>query len=223
MNLLITISGCGGGHMGPQEIYPCLQKNYGNGSLKILPFETLPDNIQDNVNRVSEIALKNLDSFENIYLIGHSMGGAVAALAAHKLNETTDKTVKGLVLINPQTEGLQVLKKLTIPVLFYHGKEDQIFPTWQIESTYNAYSGPKRMIELEGLDHDLTQDSGRSKSKKFKNDLTKDLFSEISKFFFNGDIEEIQRENEILSRAIPCTPQKSFMETLSSIFKSFGN
>lgn len=218
MSLLIAISGSGGGNKGPQGIYPCLQQLYGSDNLRILPFETLPNDIDKNVEEVSKVVLSNAASYKNIYLVGYSMGGAVAALAANKINDTHQGTVKGLVFLDTQTDGLIVLKKLKIPALFYHGKEDQCFPAWQIESVYRSYSGPKRMVELEGLDHDLSQ--GSASSKEFSQDLAKDIFAEISNFFFNEGLKEPNERNEIITRSISLTPKEK-NSALYDFFLSF--
>lgn len=182
MRQIIAISGCGGGNEGPQGIYPQLKSSFLGDNVSVLPLDTLPNDIEKNVQKVKALALK-VQGQGDLYLMGYSMGGAVAAQAAYELNQTKEGTVKGVVLLNSQTDGLQLLKDLKIPVLFYRGKEDQVVPSWQAEGPYNKYSGPKKLVELEGLDH------GFKKHKSFgryKESLAQDLQSEINEFFFTG-------------------------------------
>ncbi len=182
-NLLIAISGCGGGTQGPQGIYQLFSKHCDYAD--ILPFDTLPEDVQENAARISKIAQEHFD--RSIILVGHSMGGAIAAQAAYALNQNGESPVKGLVLINTQPEGMQALKELNIPVLFYNGKNDEVFPSWQVESIYEGYKGRKRKVEIEGLDHDLTT--------RDKNALANDALAEIKGFFFEGSEEGVFSKN----------------------------
>lgn len=212
---IIAISGCGGGNKGPQEIYRYLEKACQSHSLKIVRFDTLPDDELGNVDGVSNIALEIIRSGGNIYVVGHSMGGGVAALAAHQLNQIHPRTVKGLVLIDTQTEGLQVLQRLVIPVLFYHGREDEIFPVWQIESHYQRYSGPKRMVEIKDLDHNLRHVRYPTKSEVYTRDLALDLFSEITDFFFTRGV----KKEEIVTRELVLTHKTEVKEKIKDPLK----
>ncbi len=176
MRQVIAISGCSGGDQGPQGVYSELQSRYQNDSLSISPLDTSPDEIDGNVEKVKELA-REVEGVKEVYLIGYSMGGVIAAQAAHELKGK----VKGLVLLNSQIEGLQYLNDLDIPVLFYQGKKDEIFPGWQMKSTFQGYKGPKKWIALEGLDHGFKnpQIQGR-----YTRTLASELHSEMSSFFF---------------------------------------
>ena len=215
MKVLIAISGCGGGNQGPQGIYPELQKLYENDSLKVLPFDTLPDDVEANVERVSKIASQHLGTGKAIYLMGHSMGGAVAAQAAAELNQGTEKPVKGVVLLNSQTDGLQYLDDLNIPVLFYQGEADDVFPPWQIESTFKYYPGIKKMVKIGGLDHGLSNGNIPA-SEEFTQSLSKDLYSEVSSFLFNGSCKSI-----IVSKTISAPLKSRIFGCIANLFRNW--
>jgi pimeloyl-ACP methyl ester carboxylesterase len=186
--------------------------------LKFLPIDTLPNVVLENVERVTKIAQEQLCFYDNIYLAGHSMGGAIAALAAHEINKIAEGSVKGVVLIGTQTDGLQVLKEIRVPILFYHGKEDEYFPTWQIESIYTNYPGPKMMVALEGLDHDLGV-QGHSKSNGCSHDLARDFIAEFSNFFFSLNHDTyLEAPKEIISRKVTLTPKSGLFQRIGAFF-----
>lgn len=222
MNLFITVSGCGGGAEGPQGIYQHLQKSEENSSLKVLPFDTLPNDTKTNVENVARLVLENQGNYKNIYLVGHSMGGAIVTQAAHQLNEKSAGSVKGIVLLNTQVEGLNDLKKTTIPVLFYHGKEDQYFPIWQYNSIYKRCLGPRRVVHLENLDHDFAPGKNGPKLKGLTQDLASDLLAEISSFFLKDTQAESQ--TEIITRPIALSRKESrfTLPSLNFLFKKSG-
>lgn len=49
--------------------------------------------------------------------------------------------------------ALQSVKKLNIPILFIHGKQDSIVPTSMLEELYEACKGKKERVLIEGADH----------------------------------------------------------------------
>lgn len=223
MSLIIAISGYSGGKQGPNRVYSHLQNfSTGEGPFTIFPIETLPNSIQKNVDLVTEIALENFKNYECIYLIGYSMGGAVAVQAAYDLNQKIEGLVKGKIFISTQTDGLNVLKNLDLPVLFYHGKEDRDIRFWEAEYVYDSYTGIKKMIIVEGLDHCLATENSYSKSKEFSLKIASDIYSEISEFFAKP-----QEKNEVSAKAIhkiiPLNPNPLFSwDRVTSIFRSFN-
>lgn len=214
MNILITISGCSGGNKGPQGIYTSFNRFAEDGRLSIINVETVPDDINANVKRVSDIAREALEK-GNVYLLGYSMGGAVAALVAAELKQAGGANVKGLILLDTQTDGLHVLKGLKIPVLFYHGKEDQVFPLAQIKSMSRRCQGPKKIVVVEQLDHDLNLHHG--KLKDLTTVLANDIFNEISRFFFSNTNQSVSDE-PIVPKFLPGT--KTFRSLLARLVNS---
>ena len=156
-DLLIGVSGCGGGSRGPRRnFYKRLQYHLASHDhhVAVIPMETIPDNINDNIERMVQLIQDNSDKYRNIYLMGWSMGGAVAVLSAYKMNtERSTCPVKGLILLATQSEGTQPLQVLNIPVLFCHGDADDTVPLWMLEGTYQKYHNRKRILIFQGLDH----------------------------------------------------------------------
>lgn len=164
-DLIIAISGAGGGSSGPQGFYDQLKPYLANEDISVIQMETIPGNIHDNVSRVAETVSLNFDRFRNIYLMGWSMGGAIAILSAYQINiEKQTDTIKGLVLLAPQSDGIQLLKELKVPILFCHGKKDETVPLWTVQARYDQYQGMKEIVLFEGLDHDFSLNGTKTKS-----------------------------------------------------------
>lgn len=214
-SLYITISGSDGGHLGPQNIYSLLQSEDESHSIKVLAIETLPNEVEKNVQRTVEAALGQLQLVEKIYLVGYSMGGAVAAQAAYVLNNKVKNAVKGLVLVATQTDGMQPLQSLDIPVLFYHGKMDQVFPAWQVETLYKKYKGPKMMIEVERLDHSCLLEAQR-RSTVYSKALASHLLHSMRDFFASKPTQDF--DSKIISAELP-VPVMTAYEKFTSFFK----
>lgn len=204
MRQIIAISGSSGGNQGPQGVYSELQSHYQDETLSVSRLETSPDEIDGNVEKV----LKAAEKADEVYLMGYSMGGAIAAIAAGQLGDK----LKGVVLLNTQTEGLYCLKDVNVPVLFYHGSEDEYFPKWQVEGLFQDYSGPKKWIELEGLNHGF-----RSPQGGYTKTLAKELHSEISHFFFEESY--LEENGTEITKSLPADPG-IVRKLLALIFKA---
>ncbi len=158
-SLIIAISGCGGGTSGPGSLYHSLEEKYAKRSdTRFLPIETIPDDLMENILRVSDLVHAQLAHYQHIYLMGYSMGGGVAAITAAELNSERPGTIKGVILLNSQTEGLQALNQLSVPVVFIHGRNDAYFPIEEIRSCYDRYRGPKKLVLIDGMDHNCRFD-----------------------------------------------------------------
>ncbi len=187
-SLLIAISGCGGGSKGPQDIYPLFQKFSTIENFSFVAIDTKPNDIQENVERTCHVAKQFFDSTENIYLMGYSMGGAIAVQAAQQLIASSNK-IKGIVLLSTQTDHLYPLRHLGIPVLFCHGTKDDIFPLWQIESTYEGCLEPKKMVEIQGVSHDLALEENKKKSKQYSEIVAKAILDEMANAFIQAPMK----------------------------------
>ncbi|MBS3903841.1 MAG: dienelactone hydrolase family protein [Simkania sp.] len=213
-NLVLAISGSGGGNRGPQGIYTLFQKYWSTASTTVLRVDTLPDSVQENVDRICDIVSRNHPFYDNCYILGYSMGGAVAIEATRKLNQTAENRVKGIALLATQTDGLQTLERLNVPVLFYHGTKDPIFRIWEIESAYNKYTGPKKMVRVEGLGHSLAHEGNRFVSTRYINNLAKHIIGEISAFFLQINQKESVCKGEVTTQI----PLSSIDRVLNRIF-----
>lgn len=184
-NVIIAVSGCGGGSQGPRGLYKYFSNHPG---FTFHAIDTVKDEIAKNVEQVEEVAQQYIE--RDIYLMGHSMGGAVVAAAATKLK------VKGVILLSSQTDGLHHLRDCNFPVLFYHGEEDEYFPSWQLEGICKGSKG--RMVVVEGLNHAL--------SPAKINDVAEDILGEIEAFFFNKSVDAMgsKPQKKRMSVAEPC-------------------
>lgn len=179
-SLIVAISGSGGGNRGPQGIYRQFEKLEGPG-IRVVAVDTIPDDVPRNSEKVTQLILSQKQLPQSVYLVGYSMGGAVAAIAAYELSQKHEGLVKGVVLLSSQTDGLRALFELNIPVLFYHGQKDSIFPLWEMESIYARLPGQKKMVQAVGLEHSLAPNG--LKSSRHTHQLAQDVVKEISDFF----------------------------------------
>jgi hypothetical protein len=101
---------------------------------------------------------------DRIITCGRSLGGGAACdLAARR-------PVAGLIMISSFVSAFRVLtrlpllpfdkfnnirkiKRVTCPVLFIHGTNDQTIAFWHSEALYGAAKQPKRLMSIEGADH----------------------------------------------------------------------
>lgn len=186
-SLLLAISGSGGGCLGPQEIYPHLNQFLEKDSVDVIAIDTAKDDPNLTLQRVCDTAQNLFEHYENIYFMGYSMGGGVAARAAKKVLETISDKVKGVFLLASQTDGLGSLFDLNIKVLFYYGEEEEYFPKWQVESIFDRCIGPKKFIQKAGLNHSLGQHTKSfKKSRNYSLLLAEDIAKTFSKFFLKN-------------------------------------
>lgn len=200
-SLLITVSGYSGGSAGPQNIYS-LFHNFCDKSLTVLSIDTVPNDIEANVKKVKEVVSQLLQQYDAIYFMGYSMGGAVVAEAAYQVKDLTNGKLKGAVLLSSQTDGIAKLNELSIPVLFYHGKKDQIFYDWEIESLFSRIQGKKKLIFAEDLTHELRfKDS--APFKDHSHILAKDIVKEFEVFFSTPSQDQHIAESNIIIKKLP--------------------
>ena len=106
------------------------------------------------------------------YIVGHSLGGAIAAELARRrpdaaglVLEATFTSVRDMIDESPWgflpvglilTQNFDTLAKvpeLRMPVLISHGTQDSIVPFRMGERLYEAVKAPKRFIKVEGGSH----------------------------------------------------------------------
>ncbi len=184
MSLVVAISGCGGGGSGPQNLFQTLQRKCRKPDF--VPIDTIPDDYHENIKRVKDLVSSHLN--QNVYLMGYSMGGAIAACAAYELNKQRPNAIQGLIFLNTQTEGLQALQELSVPVLFFHGTEDRYFPVQDIQDIYDKYQGDKELVLVEGMGHDCKF----NKNPSGLSSLTKMIQDYLPKFCNEGSLADSQ-------------------------------
>lgn len=174
-SLFIAISGCSGGNQGPHGMYRLLAKQT-IVDAKWTALETTADDVMLNVEKIKNL----IDSHQNVYLMGYSMGGAVAAIAARQIEDKTPGVVKGVVLLSSQTDGLRALENLNIPVLAYHGDSDPYFATYAIAQCLK--NTPRyKLVTLPNAGHDLV--SSRKQAASDIQHLATRILSDCSDFF----------------------------------------
>ena len=106
------------------------------------------------------------------YIVGHSLGGAIAAELARRrpdasglVLEATFTSVRDMVehtafswlpvslILTQNFDTLSKVAELRMPVLVTHGTNDAIVPFEMGERLYNAVKGPKRFIKVDGGSH----------------------------------------------------------------------
>ncbi len=110
---------------------------------------------------------------ERILLYGRSVGGGPSVYLA------AQKPVGGLILESTFVTAFRVLTRIPLlpfdrfdnlsriaqincPLLILHGTQDRLIPFWHAEALYQAARDPKRLIPIEGADHnDLLQVAGK--------------------------------------------------------------
>ena len=200
--LVINISGCGGGDKGPQGIYPIIKKLFSHQAVSVINIDTTPDELYPNIQKVAKLAFESSKDYKKIILVGYSMGGAVAALTANQLNQDGKETINGIALLSTQTDGLQHLGDLNIPILFYHGSKDPYFSSQEIESIFSRYQGPKKLVQVENLGHNLAHEKSTYVSSKYVHELAKDIHKEINSFFLNSE-KDLWKPEEATTKTLP--------------------
>lgn len=122
------------------------------------------------IKRLATEAVRTLASERPLVLVGRSLGAAVAVTVAH------DASPDVLILLSPfssladvakahypmffpqlilteRWDNQKALKKVRCPILFIHGKDDQVVPQKLGRKLYDSYSGKKGFVELQGLGH----------------------------------------------------------------------
>lgn len=121
-----------------------------------------------------------------IIIYGHSLGGAIAIeLASHHpeagglITESTFTSIEDMshheriyaffpihLLLTQRFASLSKIPSIKIPILFIHGTSDQLAPFHMSEQLYQAASGPKQLVLIEGAEH---EDCAFVGGEKYKN------------------------------------------------------
>ena len=106
------------------------------------------------------------------YIVGHSLGGAIATELARRRNdasglvlEATFTSVRDMIsqskwgflpvglILNQEFNTLEKIADVKVPVLVTHGTRDSIVPIEMGERLYEAVKTPKRFVKVEGAGH----------------------------------------------------------------------
>lgn len=110
---------------------------------------------------------------QNIFIYGHSLGGAIAIdlavkhpQAAGLIVESSFTSIRDVVsarnlfsifpvdlILTQRFESIKKVSQLRMPVLFIHGTDDSTVPSFMSQKLYNAATEPKQLILIPGADH----------------------------------------------------------------------
>ena len=153
-------------------------------------------NAVDSINASKRVAMYLMETFDNVVLVGRSIGTGISTQVAKQLQDA-GRPVRGLVLISPfssmvdmvesiignmtlskmLTQGVMdtkgALRTINIPLLLLHGSEDFYIPLHHSERIMaHAMSSNKRLHVLQGDTHTkLTWNPIYAELKKFLNEL----------------------------------------------------
>lgn len=124
------------------------------------------------------------------YIVGHSLGGAIAAELARRrpeaaglVLEATFTSVSDMVgeskwgflpvglILRQRFDTLSKVREVRMPVLVVHGTNDTIVPFPMGERLYAAVRGPKRFIRVEGAGHHNLSGAGNAQYREAVRDL----------------------------------------------------
>jgi fermentation-respiration switch protein FrsA (DUF1100 family) len=109
----------------------------------------------------------------NIYLYGHSLGGAIAIEQATKRPELAGLIIESSftsmlamatsnpkyrlfpvdLLLHQRFDSIAKIPSLKMPILYIHGTEDADVPAYMSKELYAATTAPKQLLIIEGANH----------------------------------------------------------------------
>jgi pimeloyl-ACP methyl ester carboxylesterase len=118
------------------------------------------------------LALGKLAPSHKRYIVGHSLGGAIASELARRhpeadglvleatftsVNDMIEQSPWGFLpvglILTQRFDTLAKMAEIRMPVIIVHGTRDSIVPFHMGERLYEAAHGPKRFIRVEGAGH----------------------------------------------------------------------
>jgi alpha-beta hydrolase superfamily lysophospholipase len=100
---------------------------------QLFPEMTIPDFAGDISTRMAELN-EILVGKSDIFMIGSSLGGLMAALYAFQNQDTIKKLILLAPALNLPEFDPYLSKKLTLPVFVFHGKNDEAIPSQLIQT-----------------------------------------------------------------------------------------
>lgn len=131
---------------------------------------------------------------EEIFVYGHSLGGAIAIELASRHPEMAGLIVEGSftsisgildhrfsrqifpksLVLTQKFDSLSKIGNIPVPVLFIHGTNDSVVPFFMSQELFNAATDPKFLVLLEGAGHNNI-------AEEYQEKYTQALFDFIDK------------------------------------------
>jgi fermentation-respiration switch protein FrsA (DUF1100 family) len=139
------------------------------------PGKPSQESISDDAISVIEYLINslNLTDTKKIYVMGRSIGTGPASILASRyqlgacillspftsIKEVVKNHLGGFLslFINQRFENIEAVKNSQSPVIFFHGKEDDIVPHCQSLELYNACTSHKAMFIYKGATHNFSE------------------------------------------------------------------
>jgi pimeloyl-ACP methyl ester carboxylesterase len=150
---IYCICGEGGGKGGPNLTYFNLEKilfpHY-----TVIHHDTIKRSVSLNVASLLELIKSNIDTYDEIYLIGWDMGCSVAIQSTYFIHNLIKYNyVKGLILSAPQWSQTELIDYIDVPIIFIHGTNDKISPCSISQRMFNKYKYTKQINLIENQNH----------------------------------------------------------------------
>lgn len=155
-SVVLMVGGGGGGWDSPAKgLYERLAtelptRGVGAVRLKYRNPRSLHSCIQDVL-----AAMRDLERLgtQRIGLLGHSLGGAAVVNAALEMPEEAG----AVVTLATQFSGLDDVGRLTCPILFVHGTDDEILPAACSVNAFRMAKDPRKLELMDGATHNLDE------------------------------------------------------------------
>jgi len=151
------VGGTGGGFDSPaQDLYGRLFNDLvekGIGTLRV-QFRDPRDLEEATLDLLAGLSFLSSKGFSQLGVVGHSLGGAVAAQAAFN-----DSNVRTVVMLATQSYGTDPLPFLAdgVSVQVIHGREDDVIPWQSSRQAHMMAKAPKELVLLDGASHNLDE------------------------------------------------------------------
>ena len=131
--------------------------------------QNLPDNVR---GMIADCGFSN--TYEEVRYFGSHHG---IILAKRKMPFIDKQCQKRAGFSLKEANPIDALKKAKIPVLFFHGTEDQLVPLQNGIDNYEACTAPKKLVLIEGAEHAHSCFVGRERYEQ----EVRDFFAQYDK------------------------------------------
>lgn len=152
---VVFLSGAGGGVKGPaNEVFVRLGRELvADGITSVRVAYREPGEFEECVlDALAACSFLKGIGAEQVVIVGHSFGGAVAVKAGELAPIST-----AVVGMSSQRFGTQEVEQLGKPLLLIHGQRDEVLDQAASQDIYDRAQEPKQLVLLEGAGHGLME------------------------------------------------------------------